>query len=106
MFIVAVLRCLYSSAGLKWTGEEKVSMYMCMESQGRWSAVQDFLVVHPFGGGSFSVHKDGLSLSVFQFSSVFQKCLVSAGYDPTGYSSHSFRIEAVLGYMFAPIWYR
>lgn len=58
------------------------------------AAVREFLVVCPLGGGSFLVHQDGPSLSVFQIRSVFRRCLVSAGYNPSAYSSHSFRIGA------------
>lgn len=55
-------------------------------------AVESFLFMRPGLGGSFLMHQDESALYRFQFTAVFRKCLVAAGYDQKGYSSHSFRI--------------
>lgn len=58
------------------------------------AALEEYCSIWPMGGGSFLVHRDGSALSNFQFVSVFRQCLVAAGFDPIGYSSHSFHIGA------------
>lgn len=107
-------------------------MYIFMGSGGfggfGLSSGSEFLGIRLPIGGPFLVYQDGLSLSVFQFGSVFRRCLGAAGYDPLAYSSHYFRIGATteaarwgldnsvikcirhwdsgLSYTYAPIWFR
>lgn len=44
-------------------------------------------------GENFLVHGNGLPLTRFQFTSVFKRCLVSAG-DSSSFGTHSFCIGA------------
>lgn len=42
----------------------------------------------------FLCHQDGSPLTRFQFTSLFKKCLLAAGENPSSYGTHSFRIGA------------
>lgn len=56
--------------------------------------VSTYLSVRPDLSGNFLIHRDGLPLTKFQFSSVFKKCLRVMGFPETQFSTHSFRIGA------------
>lgn len=56
--------------------------------------VGQFLRVRSTEGGSFFIHTNGLPLTVYQFNSVFRKCLYTLNMGGLPLSSHSFRIGA------------
>ena len=56
--------------------------------------VGQFLQVRGAGGGSFFIHDNGIPLSVYQFNTVFRKCLTTLNLGGLPLSSHSFRIGA------------
>lgn len=45
-------------------------------------------------GAQFLLHRDGSPLTRFQFSSIFKKCLLTVGENPSEYGTQSFRIGA------------
>lgn len=47
------------------------------------------------GSGNFFAHEDCSPVTKFQFPSVFRRCLAAAGFCPSDYGTHSFRIGDV-----------
>lgn len=56
-------------------------------------AVEGFLTVRRLGT-VFLSHEDGSSVTRFQFSRLFRRCLLLVGEHPKEYGTHSFRIGA------------
>ncbi|KAE8592191.1 hypothetical protein XENTR_v10018681 [Xenopus tropicalis] len=55
---------------------------------------EEFFNCRPKKGSILLIHEDGKALSIYQFLTIFRKCIGSLGLKEREYASHSFRIGA------------